>query len=75
MKQLGIKCIVAVLLLGAASAWAQGGVVLTPGSGGGSGGCVNSPENPTALLALVGAAGGVFSYARARARSRSRKDR
>lgn len=36
-------------------------------------GCVNSPENPTALLALVGTAGGFFSYARARRRARKSK--
>ena len=31
-------------------------------------GCVNSPENPTAVLALAGAAGAAFSYIRARRR-------
>lgn len=36
-------------------------------------GCVNSPENPTALLALVGAAGGWVSFARARRRTRKGK--
>ena len=36
-------------------------------------GCVNSPENPTALLAAVGAAGGFFSFARARRRARKGK--
>jgi XrtJ-associated TM-motif-TM protein len=30
------------------------------------GGCVNSPENPTALLALVGAAGAVAARLRMR---------
>jgi len=30
------------------------------------GGCVNSPENPTALLALVGAAGAVVARLRSR---------
>ncbi len=30
------------------------------------GGCVNSPENPTALLALVGAAGAVVARIRSR---------
>ncbi len=34
------------------------------------GGCVDSPENPTAILALVGSAGGVFVLARARFRAR-----
>ena len=36
-------------------------------------GCINSPENPTALLALVGTAGGFVSYARARRRARKQK--
>jgi XrtJ-associated TM-motif-TM protein len=31
-------------------------------------GCTNSPENPTAILALVGAAGGAFVALRARVR-------
>jgi XrtJ-associated TM-motif-TM protein len=30
------------------------------------GGCVNSPENPTAILALVGTAGGFVVAARSR---------
>jgi XrtJ-associated TM-motif-TM protein len=30
------------------------------------GGCVNSPENPTALLAVVGSAGGVVMALRSR---------
>jgi XrtJ-associated TM-motif-TM protein len=34
------------------------------------GGCVNSPENPTAILAIVGSAGGFFVFARARFRAR-----
>ena len=33
-------------------------------------GCIDSPENPTLVLALVGGAGGVFSAVRARAKSR-----
>jgi XrtJ-associated TM-motif-TM protein len=33
-------------------------------------GCVNSPENPTVVLALVGSAGALFSAARARLRAR-----
>ena len=32
------------------------------------GGCVNSPENPTAILALVGSAGGFLVAARGRFR-------
>jgi XrtJ-associated TM-motif-TM protein len=36
------------------------------------GGCVDSPENPTVVLALVGAAGGLFSAVRARAKGRNR---
>lgn len=33
-------------------------------------GCVNSPENPTAVLALVGSAGAFFTGARARIKAR-----
>lgn len=34
------------------------------------GGCVNSPENPTIVLALVGSAGAFVASARARFRAR-----
>ncbi len=34
------------------------------------GGCVNSPENPTVVLALVGSAGAFFASARARFKAR-----
>ena len=34
------------------------------------GGCVDSPENPTALLAVVGSAGALFVSARARVKAR-----
>lgn len=34
------------------------------------GGCVQSPENPTALLAVVGSAGAFFVSARARIKAR-----
>jgi XrtJ-associated TM-motif-TM protein len=34
------------------------------------GGCVNSPENPTAILAVVGSAGAFFVSVRARIKSR-----
>ena len=34
------------------------------------GGCDNSPENPTAILALVGSAGAFFASARARIKAR-----
>ena len=33
-------------------------------------GCVTSPENPTAVLAVVGSAGAFFASARARIKSR-----
>jgi XrtJ-associated TM-motif-TM protein len=33
-------------------------------------GCVNSPENPTIILALVGSAGGAIAAARAQWKSR-----
>jgi len=35
-------------------------------------GCVDSPENPTVVLALVGGAGAMFSMVRARLRARRR---
>jgi XrtJ-associated TM-motif-TM protein len=35
-------------------------------------GCTDSPENPTAVLALVGGAGALFSAVRARIRARRR---
>lgn len=35
-----------------------------------AGGCVNSPENPTAILAVVGSAGAFFVSVRARIKSR-----
>jgi XrtJ-associated TM-motif-TM protein len=34
------------------------------------GGCVNSPENPTAILAVVGSAGAFFVSVRARVKAR-----
>ena len=34
------------------------------------GGCVNSPENPTVVLALVGSAGAFVAAARARIKAR-----
>ena len=34
-------------------------------------GCTDSPENPTAVLALVGGAGALFSAVRARVKARS----
>jgi XrtJ-associated TM-motif-TM protein len=34
------------------------------------GGCVESPENPTAILAIVGSAGAFFVSARARIKAR-----
>lgn len=37
------------------------------------GGCVNSPENPTAVLAIVGSAGAFFASARARIKARRSK--
>ena len=49
--------VAAVLLVVTASANAQGG-------------CVNSPENPTVVLALVGSAGAFVASARARFKAR-----
>jgi XrtJ-associated TM-motif-TM protein len=34
------------------------------------GGCIESPENPTAILAVVGSAGAFFVSARARIKAR-----
>lgn len=73
MKQLGVRVVLVILFGVAVPAWSQGGVVTTPGNGGGTGGCVNSPENPTALLALAGAGGAAVSYVRARRRVRRGK--
>jgi XrtJ-associated TM-motif-TM protein len=36
-------------------------------------GCVNSPENPTAILALVGIAGGSLPWLRAKVLNRRKK--
>ena len=36
------------------------------------GGCVTSPENPTAVLAIIGSAGAFISTARARIKARRR---
>ncbi len=33
-------------------------------------GCINSPENPTAILAVVGSAGALFVSVRARIKAR-----
>jgi XrtJ-associated TM-motif-TM protein len=35
-------------------------------------GCTNSPENPTAILAVVGSAGAFFASVRARIKARRR---
>jgi XrtJ-associated TM-motif-TM protein len=35
-------------------------------------GCLHSPENPTAVLAVIGAAGAFFTTARARIKARRR---
>jgi XrtJ-associated TM-motif-TM protein len=37
-------------------------------------GCVDSPENPTVVLALVGGAGALFSAVRSRMKARRRRD-
>lgn len=65
-QQLAAVC--ALLLLATVSLHAQGGVV--------SGGtCSNSPENPTAILAVVGSASAFFVSARARFRARRNSSR
>ena len=59
MKYVLSMMVVLVAFAVASPAFAQGGGVDT---------CKNSPENPTALLALVGSAGGVFVALRTRLR-------
>lgn len=49
----------AVLAVAASPVYAQGG-------------CLNSPENPTVVLALVGSAGALTASVRARVRARRR---
>ena len=61
MKKTLITC--ALLMIATASLHAQGGVVT-------NGTCDNSPENPTAILAVVGSASAFFVSARARLRAR-----
>jgi XrtJ-associated TM-motif-TM protein len=39
------------------------------------GGCDHSPENPTAILAVVGSAGAFFASARARIKARRRSSK
>jgi XrtJ-associated TM-motif-TM protein len=56
--KLKISLMAVVFLAMAAVAHAQGGTV--------SSGCGASPENPTAILALVGSAGGFLAAARNR---------
>jgi XrtJ-associated TM-motif-TM protein len=41
----------------------------------GQDGCVDSPENPTVLLGVVGAAGALFSTIRYRAKARRKSSR
>ena len=38
-------------------------------------GCVTSPENPTAVLAVIGSAGAFFTTARARIKARRRSSK
>jgi len=38
-------------------------------------GCIDSPENPTVVLALLGSAGALLSAARARLRARTKTRR
>jgi XrtJ-associated TM-motif-TM protein len=61
MKRLGYIVPVALLLFGATTA-----LVAQE-----TGGCVDSPENPTAVLALIGAAG--FGISQLWSRYRARK--
>ena len=45
-------------------------LVAVSASANAQGGCVNSPENPTVVLALVGSAGAFVASARARFKAR-----
>ncbi len=65
MKKIWFLWLVAILALHAVAAHAQGGTVQD--------GCVNSPENPTAVLAAVGSLGVAASMLRARWAGRNRK--
>ena len=49
---------------------ALAGMLLVAGPVYAQSGCTDSPENPTAVLALVGGAGALFSTLRAHLRSR-----
>lgn len=57
MKKSTLLLFGSVVLLSALPLYAQGG-------------CVNSPENPTVVLALVGSAGAFLASARARMKAR-----
>jgi XrtJ-associated TM-motif-TM protein len=57
MKFVLLALVALVVFVAASPAMAQGG-------------CVNSPENPTAILALVGSAGGIVVAVRSRLASR-----
>ena len=57
MKKSTFLLIGSAVLLSALPVYAQGG-------------CVNSPENPTVVLALVGSAGAFLASARARMKAR-----
>jgi XrtJ-associated TM-motif-TM protein len=64
MKKILLAAVM-VVCLGASVARAQGGNEIT--------GCVNSPENPTAVLALVGSAGAGAAMLRGRLAGRRKK--
>jgi XrtJ-associated TM-motif-TM protein len=57
MKKVSAVAVLACLVVLSAPAFAQGG-------------CVNSPENPTAILAIAGSAGAFFAAMRGRLRRR-----
>jgi len=58
--KLKLTFIALAIIVFTAAAHAQGGNIVS--------GCSNSPENPTALLALFGAAGAAFTALRQRRR-------
>ncbi len=57
MKKISSLAFIALVVFAAIPAYAQGG-------------CVNSPENPTAVLALVGSASGLLVAVRSRFRQK-----
>lgn len=69
MKTLCRMSFVTALLLCATAAHAQGGTIVS------TGGCSQSPENPTVILSLLGTGGFVLAATRHRIRARFGKQK